>query len=123
VLVTGAAFGAALGHRVGRRFARYEVVGESMEPALRGGEWLVVDLDAYRAIAPLAGEVVLAAHPEEPGRTIVKRVRAVLEDGTLDLRGDNLLRSTDSRHFGPLPAALIRGRVLWRYWPRPGRIG
>ncbi len=33
------------------------------------------------------------------------------------LEGDNPLYSTDSRHFGPLPIAALRGRVVLRVWP------
>lgn len=38
--------------------------------------------------------------------------------------GDNRHRSTDSRTLGPIPSALIEGRVVLRYWPlrRFGRV-
>jgi type IV secretory pathway protease TraF len=38
--------------------------------------------------------------------------------------GDNPAASTDSRTFGPVPPKLVRGRVVYRYWPegRRGRI-
>ena len=36
--------------------------------------------------------------------------------------GDNRVRSTDSREYGPVNADLIVGRVLLRYWP-PRRWG
>lgn len=42
--------------------------------------------------------------------------------GHVWLTGDNLGNSTDSRQYGPVPMALIKGRVLARVYPRPGRI-
>ena len=36
--------------------------------------------------------------------------------------GDNRVRSTDSREYGPVRADLLVGRVLLRYWP-PRRWG
>jgi signal peptidase I len=36
--------------------------------------------------------------------------------------GDNAAESTDLRAFGPLGAESLIGRVLFRYWPRPGLI-
>lgn len=44
------------------------------------------------------------------------RTWALNEDEYMAL-GDNRTRSTDSRHFGPVPAALIAGRAWFRYWP------
>jgi hypothetical protein len=35
----------------------------------------------------------------------------------LTVRGDNPSASTDSRDFGPVPAASVRGRVVYRYAP------
>ena len=42
--------------------------------------------------------------------------------GHVWLQGDNTLNSTDSRHYGPVPYALLEGRVFVRvslvtwYW-------
>ena len=33
------------------------------------------------------------------------------------LEGDNQHNSTDSRNYGPVPMALLRGRVAARMWP------
>lgn len=32
-------------------------------------------------------------------------------------QGDNFNNSTDSRHYGPVPYALLRGRVFLKVWP------
>ena len=37
--------------------------------------------------------------------------------GHIWLEGDNPNNSTDSRHYGTVPAALILGRVLLKVWP------
>ena len=42
------------------------------------------------------------------------RVYQVVPRGHVWLQGDNARNSTDSRHYGPVPAALIRGKVLYR---------
>jgi signal peptidase I len=40
------------------------------------------------------------------------------------LQGDNTRNSNDSRHYGPVPLAMLRGRVCFRFWPlsRAGAI-
>jgi signal peptidase I len=40
--------------------------------------------------------------------------------GCVWLEGDNPNNSADSRNYGPVPAALIQGRVLARIWPLRG---
>ena len=37
--------------------------------------------------------------------------------GHVWLQGDNTLNSTDSRHYGPVPYALLEGRVFLRVSP------
>lgn len=62
------------------------------------------------------GQVVVLEDPRRPGRFMVKRVFAV-GPGGVDVRGDNPLASTDSRHFGPVAPSAVRGKVIWRYFP------
>jgi nickel-type superoxide dismutase maturation protease len=104
-----------------RRLDAVEVVGRSMAPALLPGDRLLVESWTFRRRAPRPGEVVLADDPRSPSRELTKRVAAV-RDGTLDLRGDLPTSSSDSRHFGPVPASTVRWRVAARYWP-PSRAG
>ena len=42
---------------------------------------------------------------------------AQVPDGYMWLEGDNQHNSTDSRNYGPVPMALLRGRVAARVWP------
>jgi signal peptidase I len=79
------------------------------------------------------GDVVVAYHPKRPG-TVCKRVVGlpgdqvlkpngsilVVPDGHIWLEGDNAMNSSDSRSYGPLPAALVQGRVMARLWPLRG---
>jgi nickel-type superoxide dismutase maturation protease len=91
---------------------RVTVAERSMEPALRPGDWLLVR--RTRRVRP--GQVVLARHPEQ-GMLLVKRAALLLPGGWW-LISDNpeAVGVVDSRRFGPVPVALIEGRVLGRYW-------
>lgn len=46
---------------------------------------------------------------------------AVIPNGHVWLEGDNPANSSDSRYYGPIPMALIQGRVLFRVWPLRGK--
>ncbi len=91
------------------------VAGPSMEPLLHDGDTVLVDPRAYRTSAPGIGDIVLARHPTRGGIEIVKRVATVLDDGRLDLRGDNAAESTDSRSLGPVSRGHLLGRVTARF--------
>ncbi|MEZ0074463.1 helix-turn-helix transcriptional regulator [Planotetraspora sp. GP83] len=91
------------------------VVGDSMLPVLRPGDWLLVRRGAV--IRP--GDVVVARRPHG---LIVKRAFRLTEDGWW-LESDNQQAAgrQDSWDFGAVPATEIVGRVVLRYWPRPFR--
>lgn len=112
------------------------VLGPSMEPALRHGDRVLIDLWTYRRRPPRVGEVALI---EGPGALpLVKRVvRGPLpsserigdlvdpthpREPLFWVEGDNREVSADSRRFGPVPLHRFRGRVLLRYWP-PSEAG
>lgn len=99
---------------------RVAVTGGSMRPALEAGDRLLVVPWGRTRV----GAVVAARDPRRPDRTIVKRVAEVTSGGAFVLLGDDPEASTDSRTFGPVPPALVRGRAVWRYWPpeRRGRV-
>jgi signal peptidase I len=92
--------------------------------------------DAWEQLtSPLSvGDVVVTDHPHRPG-TICKRLVAlpgdqvmfkqtgrlvIVPDGHVWLEGDNAVLSHDSRYYGPIPMALIRGRAISRIWPLRG---
>ena len=91
---------------------RVTVAERSMEPALRPGDWLLV----WRTGRVRAGQIVLARHPGRPDMLIVKRAARRVPGGWW-LESDNPgAGAVDSRRFGPVPASLIEGRFLARYW-------
>jgi hypothetical protein len=87
-----------------------------MEPAFREGDRLLVFCWGRR---PRVGDVVVAHNPEPGPPLVLKRVSTIvpgLRGATrYALLGDNDAASRDSRHFGPVPAEAIVGRVVWRY--------
>jgi signal peptidase I len=96
-----------------RPLRRVEVHGDSMRPTYRPGDRLLVvrRLPGRRA---RAGAVVVVRDPRVPGRVLVKRVEAWTDEGVW-VRGDDGGHSTDSRHFGPVPADRVMGTVVRRY--------
>ncbi|XP_065645932.1 mitochondrial inner membrane protease subunit 1 isoform X2 [Hydra vulgaris] len=83
------------------------------------------------------GDIVVARSPSNPKQMVCKRIAAVegerverhkvvlgettkkyvkIPKGHVWLLGDNSNNSTDSRTYGPVPLALIRGRVCFKIW-------
>jgi signal peptidase I len=108
------------------------VSGPSMEPTLRDGDRVLVDLWTYGRRPPRPGEIALLEGPG--GVALVKRVagarvdpdripaRSVFrategDEAWIPVAGDNPSHSDDSRTFGPVPVHRFRGRIVWRYWP------
>lgn len=96
------------------RIMAVEVSGESMLPALRPGDRLLV----RRGGVPVPGCVVVARHPVKPETLIVKRVTHRDGDGWW-LESDNQRASgrQDSWDFGAVPDDLVVGRAVLCYWP------
>jgi signal peptidase I len=128
--------------RPGRGWSSRRVVvrDESMAPALRPGDRLLVDRRAYRTRPPRVGEIVVVLDPEEPARWLVKRVAAVgpspppsrgspadrgadppVPDGSVFLLSDAPGPTRDSRRFGPVPIDRLVGRAYRRYFPADRR--
>ncbi|HKE65104.1 MAG TPA: S24 family peptidase [Micromonosporaceae bacterium] len=89
------------------------VVGPSMVPALRHGDALVV----RRSRRGRPGAVAVVRFAGDP-HLYVKRLSHLVDGGWWAL-GDNPYGSSDSRDYGP---AVVVGRVLFRWWPRPSRV-
>lgn len=129
--------------------AAYVVVtirGRSMEPVLRDGDRVLVrrrharrltggDVIVLRAPAvqvpssgsarhePVGGLHVkrVAALPGDPMPRWVRADTAYVPDGALVVLSDNTDRGTDSRQWGPYPAAGLVGVVVRRLSSRRGR--
>ena len=96
------------------------IVGPSMEPAMRNGDWWVV----RRTSRVRVGDAIVFPHPRRPDLLVVKRIAGERPGGWW-VRGDNPEVSDDSRTFGPVPRADVVGRLWFRYGPvgrRHGRI-
>lgn len=83
------------------------------------------------------GDVVTAYSVQNPRHIVCKRVLGLEGDtikvpwsstngpartvkvpaGHVWLQGDNTLNSTDSRHYGPVPYALVNGKAFLKIWP------
>lgn len=83
-LLALAAVGAAAVAR--RRLARFEVVEQSMEPALYPGDYLI----AVRTDCIGPGDVVIYRDPSNPDRDLIKRAVAV-DGATVDIAGGKVL--------------------------------
>jgi nickel-type superoxide dismutase maturation protease len=85
-----------------------------MRPALEPGDRLLVV--CWSRLKP--GDLVVLRDPESRSTMLVKRVSTIDPiNGDVTVRGDNPNVSRDSREFGPVPGALILGKVIYRYLP------
>jgi nickel-type superoxide dismutase maturation protease len=97
-----------------------EVTGQSMVPALRPGDWLLVRPGAR--IVP--GSVVVARHPQKDVLIVKRATRREADGWWLESDNQRAAGRQDSWDFGAVPDHLIVGRVVLRYWPRPSlRLG
>jgi len=106
---------------------RFEVEGRSMLPTYAPGDRVLASRFAYVKTRPRPGDVVVVRLPGGEPKTAVKRVVAgpgdavpgreghVLGEDEWWVLGDNAAESTDSRHFGPIHARDIVGKVLFKY--------
>ncbi|GAA5869737.1 hypothetical protein JCM1840_000575 [Sporobolomyces johnsonii] len=117
--------------------------GASMYPTLPHTGTFVLHSALALRLSPLdRGNLVTAISPLNPSHQVLKRVIGLPGDtvcvdpsgerrkpevewckvppGHVWLAGDNASNSTDSRDYGPVPMAMVRGRVVARVWPNPG---
>lgn len=99
----------------------WSVQGPSMDPTLKDGDRVIVEVWSLARRPPEIGDVVLLEGPG--GVPLVKRVAVPPRDvpqgrePSIWVLGDNASESSDSRDFGLIPVRRVRGRVIWRYWP------
>lgn len=115
-----------------------QVNGPSMFPTFNGRGWNVVVAEALPGVHDRVqvGDVVISIRPVNARESVIKRVTAVagqtvmlysrggsvptplqVPTGHVWLQGDNLIMSRDSREYGPVPLALVRGRVVCQILP------
>lgn len=108
-----------------------------MQPTLNPrGDVLLTEYITPRLNNLRSGQIVVATKPTDPSVSVLKRIRAMpgetvwvhpaasptpvrrtIPKDHVWLEGDNVNQSTDSRHYGPVPLALVRGRARFRFWP------
>jgi signal peptidase I len=89
-----------------------QVMGLSMEPHIRSGEYVVINTFAYKFGAPSRGEIVAFRHEGDARAIFIKRViglpgdRIRIEGGRVYLDGAPLdepyVRHADNRSFGEI---------------------
>jgi mitochondrial inner membrane protease subunit 1 len=105
-----------------------QCVGPSMLPTFRSdGDIVIVEktlIEPYQV-----GDVVICQSVSNPKKTVCKRIGALPGDfvlletrlGSINyqipvdhiwLLGDNPFNSHDSRHYGPVPMSMLKGRVV-----------
>ena len=94
---------------IGRR-QHLRVVGESMLGTLSEGDLITYKKINLKKHDLGIGDIVIASHPKIKSKLVIKRIYGIYQN-KFDLRGDNLLFSTDSREWGLIELDLIVGKV------------
>lgn len=55
-------------------FQPFFVKGESMEPNLENGDYLIIDEISYRLRAPIRGEIIVFRYPQNETQLFIKRI-------------------------------------------------
>jgi len=119
-------------------FCSLKCVGPSMLPTLsKSGDVVLQEKLTPRFGKLEIGDVVILTSPTDTAKNVCKRITGLAGDtmvvrptkrymrekivdvppGHAYLEGDNPMNSTDSRNYGPVPLALITGRVFMKIWP------
>ncbi|KAM4065805.1 peptidase S24/S26A/S26B/S26C [Hirsutella rhossiliensis] len=112
--------------------------GPSMLPTFSvDGDWILADMTARHGRRLAVGDLVLYKIPIFPSHSGAKRVVGLpgdyvslgtpgdkgedrmiqVPEGHCWIVGDNIPASRDSRQFGPLPLALIQGKIVAKVLP------
>lgn len=92
------------------RFALVAVEGASMEPTYKQGDWLFVRAGNRGR----RNDCLVIERDERPGIYLIKRLIRIDQDRYW-VEGDNKAASTDSRQWGAISRAQVKGKVLFRY--------
>lgn len=94
-----------------------KITGSSLAPEYNEGDYVVITTLSLilRALKP--GDIVVFKHPVYG--TMVKKIKNTNpHTGEIFVIGTHP-KSTDSRHFGPIPQSWLTGKILWHI-PKPG---
>ncbi|KAI5854549.1 mitochondrial inner membrane protease subunit 1 [Tricharina praecox] len=109
-------------------------IGPSMLPTINvSGDWVLISKFHTRGREVRVGDVVSFKHPHDGGDVrVVKRVIGLPGDfvvkdpsdgsgdmlqvpkGHMWVTGDNMPHSVDSRFYGPIPLAMVSGKIIAR---------
>ena len=85
--------------------------------------WCVCVLQGGDLVPLVNMSAVADESPEESDESDDLLSRSVyVPIGRVWLEGDNASQSFDSRNYGPIPQALLVGRVTYKVWPSFQRI-
>jgi len=91
-------------------FAKFKVIGHSMEPAIKNGETVLVSSLFYWFKKPKINDIVAL---RDAGKILVKRITKI-NQGSYFLAGDNQQDSLDSRKLGLISRQKIIGKVIYK---------
>ncbi|XP_077984628.1 mitochondrial inner membrane protease subunit 1-like isoform X2 [Glandiceps talaboti] len=109
--------------------------GPSMEPTIFSNDVVFTEHVSIKMKTIKKGDIVITKSPTNPREYVCKRVIAMegeevcanpssvfrnyelVPKGHVWLEGDNTANSTDSRMYGPVPFALLRGKAFLKAWP------
>jgi signal peptidase I len=84
----------------------FRIEGNSMEPNLHHGQYLIIEKMTYRFSEPKRGDVVVFHYPSNPNRDFIKRIIGVPGDTVQIQRGQVLINGTSVQEpYGPYPAS------------------
>lgn len=89
-------------------FLRFEVIGHSMEPAIKNGQEIIVSKIPFWLIPPRKGDIVAF---DDNGMMIVKRITEA-KKSKFKVKGDN---KKDSKDYGWIERKNIIGKVVYKF--------
>jgi signal peptidase I len=91
--------------------ARFKIVGHSMEPQVKNGEFVLVSDFPYWFKTPKINDIV--AFKDNTNKVLIKRITGIGK-GKYFVEGDNKNDSLDSRKLGNIPRDKIIGEIIFK---------